>query len=99
MPASIRWVSYLPLVMACYSPCSAWDTGPHQIITRAALDAVPKSFVSRLGPEVEPLAALYCIYPDRYEEMERYGFVRNSPGPRSASEIRVYSVHPDGHPV
>jgi hypothetical protein len=99
MPASIRKFRYLPLVLACYSPCSAWDTEPHQMITRAALDALPKSFLSRLGPEVEPLAALYCIYPDRYEEMERYGFVRKSPGPRSAAEIRVYCVHPDGHPV
>jgi hypothetical protein len=69
------------------------------MITRAALDALPKSLLSRLGSEVEPLVTLYCIFPDRYEEMEHYGFVRNSPGPRSASEIRVYCVRPDGYPV
>jgi hypothetical protein len=99
MPASIRRFSYLALVLACCSPSNALDTRPHQIITKAALDALPEPFLSRLGPEVEPLVSLYCIFPDRYEEMELYGFVRNSPGPQNASEIRVYCVHPDGHPV
>lgn len=99
MQAWLRRFSYLPLVLACCSPCRAWDTAPHQMITRAALDALPKSLLSRLGSEVEPLVTLYCIFPDRYEEMEHYGFVRNSPGPRSASEIRVYCVRPDGYPV
>ena len=77
-------------------PCRAWDTLPHQAITRAALDALPKPYLSRLAPEVKPLVEIYCMFPDRYLEMERFGFVRNSPGPRSASEIRPYCVRPDG---
>jgi hypothetical protein len=48
---------------------------------------------------VKPLVDLYCILPDRYEEMDQYGFIRNSPGPRSASEIRIYCVRPDGQPI
>jgi hypothetical protein len=77
-------------------PCRAWDTLPHQKITKAALEGLPKPYLSRLGPEVKPLIEIYCIYPDRYEEMERFGFVRNSPGPRDVSEIRPYCVRPDG---
>jgi hypothetical protein len=80
-------------------PLQAWDTGPHQRITKAALDTLPKRYLSRLGPEIVPLVELYCMYPDRYLEMERFGFVRKSEGPRSASEIRVYCVRPDGQPI
>jgi hypothetical protein len=76
--------------------CSAWDTVPHQQITRAALDALPKQLSGCIGAEAEALARIYCMLPDRYLEMERYGFVRNSSGPRTASEIRAYCVRPDG---
>lgn len=80
-------------------PCRAWDTPPHQRITKAALDALPKAYLGRLGSEVKPLIEIYCIFPDRYEEMERFGFVRNSPGPRDVSEIRSYCVRPDGQHI
>jgi hypothetical protein len=36
------------------------------------------------------------MLPDRYLEMQNYGFVRNSRGPRNASEIRILCVRPDG---
>ena len=88
-----RLICSLALVRAC---CWAWDTPPHQQITKAALNTLPKQFLSRLGAEVKPLIEIYCIYPDRYEEMEHFGFVRKSPGPRTASEIRLYCVRPDG---
>jgi hypothetical protein len=68
-------------------------------MTKAALDTLPKAYVSRLGSEVKPLIEIYCIFPDRYEEMERFGFVRNSPGPRNVSEIRSYCVRPDGQHI
>ena len=80
-------------------PCRAWDTPPHQRITKAALDALPKAYLDLFGPEVKPLIEIYCIFPDRYEEMERFGFVRNSPGPRNVSEIRPYCVRPDGQSI
>ena len=80
-------------------PCRAWDTLPHQRITKAALDILPKQLLNRLGSEVKPLIEIYCIFPDRYEEMERFGFVRNSPGPRAASEIKPYCVRPDGQAI
>jgi hypothetical protein len=76
--------------------CSAWDTVPHQQITRAALDALPKRLAGCFGAETESLVRTYCMLPDRYLEMQNYGFVRNSRGPRTASEIRIFCVRPDG---
>jgi hypothetical protein len=76
--------------------CSAWDTIPHQQITRAALAALPKQASACFGSETEDLIRTYCMLPDRYLEMESFGFVRNSPGPRTAAEIREYCVRPDG---
>jgi hypothetical protein len=87
------------LLFAVALPCRAWDTPPHRRITKAALDTLPKQLLHRLGSEVEPLIEIYCIYPDRYEEMERFGFVRKSPGPRTASEIKPYCVRPDGQAI
>ena len=80
-------------------PSQAWDTVPHQKITKAALDTLPKRVKDRLGTETASLIEIYCLYPDRYLEMEQYGFTRNSPGPRTAAEIRPYCVRPDGQPV
>jgi len=80
-------------------PSTAWDTAPHQRITKAALDTMPRRFLDRLGTEATPLVEIYCIYPDRYEEMEHFGFVRKSPGPRTVAEIRQYCVRADGRPV
>jgi len=88
-----------PLLLLAVLPCGAWDTPPHQKITRAALDSLPRSLAERFGTESGPLVEIYCIYPDRYVEMEEYGFVRKTPGPHSASEIRVYCVRPDGRPI
>lgn len=80
-------------------PSNAWDTAPHQRITKAALDTTPQRLLDRLGTEATSLVEIYCIYPDLYEEMERYGFVRRGPGPRSVAEIRQYCVRSDGRPV
>jgi hypothetical protein len=88
----------LPLLFIGGS-CWAWDTIPHQRITRAALVSIPKQFLNRFRPEVQSLVEVYSIFPDRYVEMEHYGFVRKSAGPQSAAEIRVYCVRPDGQPV
>lgn len=89
--------SFLLLLLS--GTCVAWDTAPHQLITKAALVTLPKHFLSRLDSEVKPLIDTYCILPDRYEEMEQFGFVRSSPGPRHTSEIRVYCIRPDGRPI
>ena len=91
-----RLICSLALVRAC---CWAWDTPPHQQITKAALDTLPQQSLARLGAEARPLIEIYCIFPDRYEEMVHYGFVRKGPGPRTASEIRIYCVRPDGEPI
>ena len=85
----------IPLLLVA-GPCGAWDTPSHQRITKAALDTLPERYLSRFGAEAGPLVEIYCMLPDRYLEMEQYGFVRKSPGPRSAAEIRVYCVRPDG---
>jgi hypothetical protein len=95
---SIRLLVSVPLLFAG-SACRAWDTVPHRQITKAALDTLPKAFLDRLGVEYKPLVEIYCIYPDRYEEMARFGFVRKSPGPRDVSEIRRYCVRPDGEAI
>jgi hypothetical protein len=79
--------------------CRAWDTPSHQKITKAALDSLPARFVNRLGPESKLLIDLYCMYPDRYQEMAEFGFTRKSPGPHDASEIAVYCVRPDGEAI
>jgi len=97
--ARIRLLIGIPLLFLVPPPANGWDTNPHRLITRAALRTLPAPLRNRLGPELQPLVDIYCIYPDRYEEMERYGFVRKSPGPRSASEIRIYCVRPDGQPI
>src|SRR5579862_2347481 len=77
----------------------AWDTAPHQQITRAALDRMPERFLSCLGAEAAPLVQIYCLYPDRYLEMEQFGFVRASPGPRTAAEIRRFCELPGGRTI
>ena len=59
MPAWRRKLCYLALLFACHWSCSGWDTLPHQQITRAALDAVPKPLLSRLASELKPLIDLY----------------------------------------
>jgi hypothetical protein len=79
--------------------CRAWDTPPHQKITKAALDSLPARFVNRLGPESKLLIDLYSIYPDRYQEMVEFGFTRKSAGPQEPSEIAVYCLRPDGQPI
>jgi hypothetical protein len=91
----MRLLVCLPLLFVP-GPCKAWDTTPHQRITKAALDTLPARLLNRLGKEAAPLVEIYCMFPDRYVEMARYGFVRNSPGPRTASEIEAYCVRPDG---
>jgi hypothetical protein len=77
-------------------PANAWDTAPHQRITKAAVDSLPRSVLDRFGAETGPLIEIYCMLPDRYTEMESFGFVRKSPGPRTSAEIRPYCVRPDG---
>src|ERR1035437_4742617 len=91
----MRWVVCLPWLFVP-GPCKAWDTTPHRRITKAALDALPARLLNRFGKEAAPLVEIYCMYPDRYVEMASYGFVRNSPGPRTVSEISNYCVRPDG---
>jgi hypothetical protein len=80
-------------------PCRAWDTTPHQLITRAALDTLPKRFLDQFGTEIAPLIQIYCMLPDRFLEMRQFGFVRNSPGPRTAAEIEIYCLRPDGQAI
>ncbi len=87
------------LLAALPWPSAAWDTVPHRQVTRAALESLPSCSRERLGTEAAPLVEIYCLYPDRYLEMDRYGFVRGGPGPRSAREIRAYCVRPDGELV
>ena len=79
--------------------CKAWDTAPHQQITKAALDSLPRQILTRLGTETKPLIELYCMYPDRYQEMSQFGFVRKSSGPQDVSEIAPYCVRPDGEVI
>jgi len=74
----------------------AWDTAPHQAITRAALDSLGRAERARFGSESESLVSIYCMYPDLYLEMSRFKFVRRGAGPRTAAEIRAYCVRPDG---
>jgi hypothetical protein len=76
--------------------CRAWSTPPHQRLTQAALDTLPKAMVARFGPEARQLVQIYCMYPDRYQEISEFGFVRRSEGPKELSEISEYCVRPDG---
>ncbi len=94
----MRLFACLSLLLAG-GTCRAWDTIPHQKITKAALDSLPARYLNRLGPEVKPLIDIYCMYPDRYQEMVEFGFVRSSPGPRDAAEIEAYCVRPDGQAI
>jgi len=94
----MRLLPWISLVFAGL-PCLAWDIAPHQRITRVALATLPQRLLDRFGAEAVPLAECYCMYPDRYIEMENYGFVRKSPGPRTTAEIRSYCLRPDGEPI
>jgi hypothetical protein len=80
-------------------PCEAWDTSPHRKITKAALESLGERMACRFETHWAPLIEIYSIYPDRYLEMEQFGFARKDSGPRNASEIRIYCVRPDGQPI
>ena len=80
-------------------PSLAWDTAPHQTITREALATLPQRVLERFGGEARALIEIYCTLPDRYVEMVRFGFVRKDGGPKTAEEIRRFCVRPDGEPV
>ncbi len=84
----------LALAAVCFS-CFAWDTTPHRIITKAALDTLPVTFAA----EDQNLIDTYCMYPDRYVEMVNAGFARKGPGPRTPEEIAPYCVRPDGFAI
>ena len=94
----IRQLIWFAMIVRVGPPCSAWDTPPHQQITKAALDTLPKRFARRLGSETKPLIEIYCILPDRYEEMGRFGFVlieriiANLSGNRSGEAARYAGV-------
>jgi len=94
----MRLLVWLSLLLAG-GTCRAWDTPSHQKIAKAALDSLPARFVNRLGPESKLLIDLYCIYPDRYQEMAEFGFTRRSPGPQEPSEIAVYCLRSDGEAI
>ena len=79
--------------------CRAWDTPPHRQITRAALESLPGPLLRPLETELKSLIDLYCLYPDRYQEMTQFGFVRKSEGPRDAAEIEPYCLRPDGEAI
>jgi hypothetical protein len=77
-------------LLAAFS-ASAWDTRPHQQITQAALAVLP----ARFGDDAAALVAVYCVLPDRFVEMDRFGFARKG-WPQTADEARPYCVRPDG---
>lgn len=77
----------------------AWDTAPHRIITKAALDSLPAAVVARLGAGKDPLIEHYCLLPDRHVEIAQHGFARQGPVPNTADELRPYCVRPDGQAV
>lgn len=86
----------LPLLCLAVVCAYGWHTPPHQQMTRAALASLPERMRGALGPEAEALAAIYCMYPDRYRELERFGpQSRNNPGPTDRSEMRVYCETPN----
>ena len=80
-------------------PGLAWNTAQHKAITQAALDSLAAAERTRLGQEAARLVDIYCMYPDRLQELEQFGFARNSPGPRDPAEIRPYSIRPDGEAI
>lgn len=76
----------------------AWTAPPHRLITRAALNTLPAQARARLGSEVSNLIELYCLYPDRYVEIQ-HGFAHKTPGPTTQEELHVYVFRPDGEPL
>ena len=95
LPMRCLWL----LLLLVGGTCNAWDSTPHKQITKAALDTVPKALLARFGAETKPLIELYCLYPDRYQEMSVHGFVRKSEGPKDISEIAPYCERPDGEVI
>src|SRR3954452_16039221 len=56
---------------------------PHLAITKAALEVLPSWQKEGLGSELAPLAANYCLIPDRvYTEKEnaKFAMMHTSPG-------------------
>lgn len=92
-PLICLWLLLVP------GPVNAWDTAPHQRITKAAVDSLPRRALLGFGAETGRLIEIYCLLPDLYTEMEDFGFVREGPGPRTSAEIRPYCVRPDGRPI
>ncbi len=87
------------LLLACATSGLAWHAPPHRLITRAALNTLPAQARARLGAEASNLVELYCLYPDRYVEIQQFGFVHKSPGPKTQEELHVYCFRPDGEPL
>ncbi|MBI5086552.1 MAG: hypothetical protein HZB13_18405 [Acidobacteria bacterium] len=69
------------------------------MITRAALDSLPQNYRARLGPEAANLIDHHSMLPDRYAEMTEFGFVRGSPGVKTAEEAAPFVLRPDGDPI
>jgi hypothetical protein len=84
------------LAVAFAGSCAAWHTPPHRQMTKAAVDTLPKQQRARLGAEEASLVGIYCILPDRYIELEQYGFTRSGPGPKTLPEMEPYCRRPDG---
>jgi len=84
------------LLVVFAAPCGAWGTKPHRAMTQTALDTLPQRWQARLGSEATALAETYCLLPDRYGELEQFGFLRKGPGPQTLEEMRAYCVRPDG---
>lgn len=87
-----KWASFFVMIGAAF----AWDIAPHQAITSAALEALPDGARVYIGSESKALIEIYCMLPDRYAEMEHFGFTRKSAGPQTAAEIQEFCVRPDG---
>jgi hypothetical protein len=87
------------LLIACATAGLAWNAPPHRLITRAALNTLPQQARARLAAETSNLVELYCLYPDRYVEIQQFGFVHKSPGPKTQEELHVYCFRPDGEPL
>lgn len=94
----MQTIRVFALALAAVSAC-AWDAAPHRLMTRAALDSLPPAVIARFGAEARNIPETYCLLPDRYVEIAQFGFARNSPGPRTAEELRPYCVRPDGRAV
>src|SRR5689334_23088856 len=74
-----------------FVPAFGWGEGPHNAITKGALEVLPAWQMELLADELAPLGSDYCLIPDRvYTDRKnaRFAMVEGKP-----AEVYLLNLH------